>query len=95
MPLLQSGFLQLAALGLLSAPASGWISLSQARYAASLDELARATYGLSQANAYRSLGWVWNTPTAPFDTSGLGSAITWAVDPALCDALLPHVRESR
>ena len=75
-------------------PTSGWISTSQSRYAASLEDITAATRGLSTANAYRSLGWLFNAPADPLDTSGFGGSLTWALDPAVCDNILPHVRET-
>ena len=82
-----------AVVPLLAASACGWISSSQSRYGASIVDIAAQTYGQSTSNAYRSLGWLWVSPSAAFDGRGLGGSISWAMDPALCDTLLPHVRE--
>merc|ERR1719331_1886678 len=73
----------------LVAPACTWISTSQARYGANLEELRRGTRMESTANADRSLGWLWSAPRSTTDARGLGQSITWAWDPELCDSLLP------
>jgi hypothetical protein len=76
-----------------ASPAAPWISVSQAKYGAQIDDLARATRGLSRTNSFRSLGWLWTFPRDPLDTTGLGGSITWALDPAMCAHLLPRMRE--
>ena len=80
----------LALLALLAAPSAlAWLSISQARYGTSLDDLRATTYGTSTRNADMSLGWIWSAPRTRTDPRGLGQSITWAWDPALCDKLLP------
>ena len=78
---------------LLAWPAASWISVSQAKYGAQLDDLAKATYGTSRASAFRTLGWLWTFPRDPLDTRGLGGSITWALDPSMCAHLMPRMRE--
>ena len=85
--------MQISLLLLLARPAAGWISASQAKYGTQIDEIVKASDGLSRASAFRSLGWLWTYPRDPLDTKGLGGSITWALDPALCDHLLPRMRE--
>jgi hypothetical protein len=74
-------------------PALGWISTSQARYGAQIEDLAAGTRGESTSSAFRSLGWLWHAPYDALDTRGLGGGITYAVDPALCSHLLPRVQD--
>ena len=83
-------------LALLAPPnrVAAWIVTSQARYGARLDDLALATRGQSARNAYESLGWLWSAPMVPHEARGLGQSITYAIDPMLCDALLPRIAES-
>ena len=79
---------------LLARPASGWISTSQANYGLQIEDVVKASYGLYQGSAFRALGWLWSFPRDPLDTTGLGGGITWALDPALCEHLLPRMREN-
>jgi hypothetical protein len=72
---------------------SAWISTSQARYGAQLDDIIATSYSTSTVNADRSLGFLWSLPASSMDERGLGQSITWAWDPALCDALVPTLRD--
>ena len=83
-------------------PAGAWISTSQVRYGAQINDIQLEVYGESTQNSYKSLGWLWTSPDrthvdagdADHDpSSGLGQSITWAWDPALCDMLLPQIAE--
>ena len=49
-----------SALLLLLPIVTGWLSISQARYGATLDDLRDQTYMQSTANADRSIGWLWS-----------------------------------
>ena len=73
--------------------ATAWISTSQAKYGSQLDELAAASHGTSRVSAFRSLGGLWSLPRDPLDPRGLGGSITWALDPALCEHMLPRMSE--
>lgn len=53
-------------------------------------QIARFSRTLSCAEL---LGYLWTLPDDPTSHVGLGGGITWAWDPALCDALLPRFRE--
>jgi hypothetical protein len=77
-----------SALLLLLPIVTGWLSISQARYGATLDDLRDQTYMQSTANADRSIGWLWSAPRSQTDSRGLGQSITWAWDPKLCDMIL-------
>ena len=68
---------------LLARPAAGWISISQAKYGTQIEDMVKASYGLSRASAFRSLGWLWTYPRDSLDTKGLGGSITWALDPKM------------
>jgi len=41
----------------------------------------------------RGLGYIWTFPESPNDDTGLGGGITYALDPKLCDDMLPRFME--
>lgn len=88
----------LASLAVLIASANAWISISQARYGASIEHIYNESLGTFVGAPQDSLGYLWTAPqsTDPQDSEssqGLGASITWAWDDALCDRLQPTLRE--
>ena len=71
-----------------------WKTISQTSYGAQLSDIQNQMHGSSGGtNIYTRLGWLWTSPANADDSTGLGQAITWAWDPALCDKLMPIFRE--
>jgi hypothetical protein len=75
-----------------------WVSISQARYGATIDGIYNESLGRDLGTNFlvarqQSLGYLWTLPSDPLDTTGLGGTITWAWDPALCARLQPLFKE--
>ena len=69
-------------LGALVPRSSAWLTTSQARYGAELEEIQASFFAASQKSADRSLGWLWSAPNDARSNRGLGGSITWAWDAA-------------
>ena len=80
-------------LATLLANVDGWTTTSQSVYGAQIGEIQNQMRGRPSIGAIRELGWLWHSPVNRDDTRGLGGGITWAMDAALCDLILPKFRE--
>ena len=80
-------------LGALVPRSSAWLTTSQARYGAELEEIQASFFAASQKSADRSLGWLWSAPNDARSNRGLGGSITWAWDPELCTYLMTAFKE--
>ena len=72
-----------------------WVTLSQARFGASLDTIKRQTRGdpTGAMPLVQRLGYLWNLPKESTASAGLGGGIAWAWDATLCEKLLPRFHE--
>ena len=76
------------------APARGWVTTSQSVYGAQIDQIQEQMRGVPTSRFVQAqLGGLWTMPLDPLSTVGLGGGITWAWDPALCDAIMPTFSE--
>ena len=76
--------------------ASGWVTISQARFGAQIDGIVQQMRGLTtdmEPNIQQKLGYLWTFPEDSDDTTGLGGGITWQWDPRLCDSILDQFSE--
>ena len=80
-------------LATLLAHVDGWVTTSQSIYGAQIGEIQNQMRGRPSIGPLRELGWLWYSPVNRDDTRGLGGGITWAMDAALCDLILPKFRE--
>ena len=90
-------FTTLALLAAFFLPEShAWISLSQARFGAKLQHIKEQVRGNYSANVplLQRLGFIWDSPSEPSNSEGLGGGIAWAFDPTLCDKLRPRFHET-
>jgi len=71
-----------------------WITVSQSRYGVTIEHIHSESLGNEVGAPLHSLGHLWDLPWATDDATGLGGTITWAFDEALCEHLLPEVREN-
>ena len=93
--LMKSPAQQVVGLLLAFQPAAAWITLSQSRFGAQLNHIQAQMQGNYSAGVpiMQLLGFIWNMPSDPASTAGLGGGITWAWDEHLCRRLLPRFHE--
>ena len=70
-----------------------WVTTSQARYGATVEDISLGTYDDSEVGADHQIGWLWSSPASSRNPRGLGQSITWAWDPLLCEKLLSTFKE--
>eukprot|EP00965_Chrysotila_dentata_P223859 6193833-Pleurochrysis_carterae.AAC.2 len=88
--------LGLLLLVLCSAPTAGWTTISAANFGTTLKTTQEQMAGVCeecQRDPMRGLGYIWTFPESPNDDTGLGGGITYALDPKLCDDMLPRFME--
>lgn len=82
-----SRWLTTAVLALLTPPASGWVTTSQARFGLTIAQIQNEWQGNGEGLPLYSLGYLWNQPASTGRSDGIGGSITWQWDERLCDTL--------
>ena len=74
-------------------PVRAWITVTQARFGVTHENIYNDSIGKGEDHPQRSLGYVWEQPANTLDSRGLGGSITWGWDDNLCAKIEPRFEE--